>query len=1178
MSITQSSTRLAAVAAGSLLALGLVFGAYNVPAQAAGLSASQIQSILSLLSSFGADQTTINNVQASLNGLPTTGNTTTTTTTTSTGYNWTKNLQLGSTGADVKALQQFLNTDAATQVAATGAGSAGMETSTFGPGTKAAVMKFQKKYGISQTGTVGPLTRAQLNMLAAGTTTTGTGTTTTVGTSTASSLTVSAAVQPANQIVPAGVARAPFTKFTVTAPATGAVTINSVTVQRQGIAVDTDLAGVELLDQNGNQVGISRTLDSTHQAVIGAAVVVPAGTSQTFTVAGDTAAVGILGSGDVASLAVVAVNSSATINGSLPIVGASNTFNSTVQIGSITAQRGSNDPGSSNNENVGQTSYIFSSVRLTAGSAEDTYLKSIRWHQVGSASQSYLQNVVVLANGTSYPTTVSSDNYYTATFPGQGVLVQKGNSVDVAIQGDLLNGSNTNVEFDIQKRNDINVVGALYGYGILPAYTSSNTCNWQSDITNRGKVCASDDPYYEGFSATINSGTVTVSTSNSVSASNIAVNTQNQVLGGFQLLTQGEQVSVGKMVFEVSKTNNGTADATLYNSGTPLITSVSLVDQNGNVLGGPVDLNSLGQLVFSGTVTFPVGTTQLYLKGKIGTSFPSNGSVYISTNPGSDWSTITGMTTGRNLSLSSGMLISAGQTVKTQALTLSVSATPISQNVISGINQFAFANFVVDATASGEDVRVTTLPTTLTFGGLSAANSLVNCQVYNGATSISSTHVYNPNGATTSAQSINFTLDNGGIVVPKGTSVTLGVACDLRSGSAGTYAFGLPSSLSAWTGATGVTSGNTVVATLGTYVGPTMAASANGGGVTVAVDPSSPSYSVASAGATGVDLGHIKFSASNEAVDLRQVALVLASGNNYNLVNNSVALYDATTNTQVGTAVFSSGRFATSSAIASGAFRIPSNGSRTLVLKGDIAGVSVSGPATMSGALIQVAYDGNNVGINGNYGVGVSSGQTITLGTTGLVTPAGVQMYKSFPTFTYSTAGATATAGSNTLLSLTVAADSKGDVTLNKLTFLTATSSATLTGVTFTGPNGNVGTVTGPDANNFVTVLFNGSNTADAVIGAGTSKVYTLRGNVVLGNGGLSGSVATSLKGDTVSVNGTKTQAALSTSYIIWSPESTTTSVVGSTGMNDWTNGYGLGGIFQSAGLGQDGLANVIAK
>ena len=95
-----------------------------------------------------------------------------TTTTTSTAptsvYQFTTYLSPGSQGLDVTALQEVL--------AALGNFS-GTATGYYGTATENAVIAFQAAHGLSQLGVVGPATRAALNSLASGGTTTSTGTT-----------------------------------------------------------------------------------------------------------------------------------------------------------------------------------------------------------------------------------------------------------------------------------------------------------------------------------------------------------------------------------------------------------------------------------------------------------------------------------------------------------------------------------------------------------------------------------------------------------------------------------------------------------------------------------------------------------------------------------------------------------------------------------------------------------------------------------------------------------------------------------------------------------------------------------------------------------------------------------------------------------------------------------------
>lgn len=132
---------------GAVLSLGLLVS----PAltQASGLTSTQVQAILSLLQSFGADSSTIANVNSALGG-----------TSTGDGQKWchtfSNDLTVGNSGDDVSALNQAL---ASSGVDTTS------NTSNFTENNAGDVVSFQARYGIRQTGYVGPLTRAKLNAL-----------------------------------------------------------------------------------------------------------------------------------------------------------------------------------------------------------------------------------------------------------------------------------------------------------------------------------------------------------------------------------------------------------------------------------------------------------------------------------------------------------------------------------------------------------------------------------------------------------------------------------------------------------------------------------------------------------------------------------------------------------------------------------------------------------------------------------------------------------------------------------------------------------------------------------------------------------------------------------------------------------------------------------------------------
>jgi len=1123
------------VLVGAMLILGFSF-AFAAPAKADLLSdlQAQVQALLAQIQTLSGGSTSSGSC-----------------------FTFTMNHQMGQTGSQVKEIQKFLNSHGA-QVSAAGAGSMGNETTYFGAKTKAAVAKWQAANGVSPAaGYWGPISRAKANSMCTGTPTTPT-------TPTGPGLSVMAGTQPANSLAPESASRVPFTTFSIMNNSGAAVTINGVTITRTGLGANAVFSGIVLIDSNGLQVGTSKTLNSNNQAVIGDTWTIQPGQTQTFTVAGNMAAVLDSYAGQVVSLSVTGINTASPVAGSLPITGAQQTINATLALGSVSTSSSAFDPGSNQSKSIGDTSIKFSGIRFTAGSAEDMRLFSVRWRQVGSASSVDLANVMTYINGTAYPTVVdATGKYYTTTIPG-GVLIAKGNSIDVYIQGDVVgsNASSRTVEFNIDRVTDVYFVGQTFGYGVAPSGTFT--------------------PWFDTYVVTITGGSATtIAKANEVAAQNIAVNVQNQPLGGFVTDFKGEAVSVTQMVFTVASTTG---------SGTGLLTNVSLVDENGVVVAGPVDATYTSALVqtltFTDTVTFPIGRKVYTVKGKVAAGIGNGGTYIVSTTP-SGWSGATGQTTGNSVTISQGALSMNTMTVQAASLAIAVSSNPAAQTIVAGGTGQLFANYQLDATQSGEDIRFSSIGLTAsTSAALSASNILTSCQLYDGATALNTgSNTNNPTITATAftATAVTFTLDNP-VVVAKGAVKELALKCNTAAAATGSLKWGITSSQIGAVSATGVVSSNSVTPTGDTNNGQLM--TIGSGSLTVTTDASSPSYAIVSGGSTGVTLGVYKFRAGNESVNLQRIGLQLtntASSSASDLT--TVTLWSGTT--QIGSATFVGSNTKATSTLSS-SLLLTKDQDVAVTIKGNMADVGGSNPGT-TGHLIAVDVNAGSGGTNNTQGTGVGSGTTIQA--TGSTAVGGVRLFKSFPVIAEETgSGALASSGvaDGKLMRFRVTADSKGPVGISKFSLTIATTTATVTGInvyaftdsTYSTP---VSGVSGDGAlmasnntswNSGTTQLEFYAETAASAsttvqVPAGSTRYFEVRGSV---SGATSGaSIVTTLLGDaaypshatSVFDNTAAIVNADANNDFLWSPDTDGTSAVGTA---DWTNGFGVVGL-PSGGL-----------
>jgi len=1168
MSKNSKLMKVASKFLGVTLALTMLVG-IAAPVGAAGLTQTQIDSILGLLSSFGADQATINNVQAALTGAPVTGGTTTTTSCST----FTRNLTVGSTGTDVMDLQKVLNASADTQVAASGTGSAGNESSYFGSLTKSAVIKFQNKYAsevltpvglATGSGYVGAATRAKLNTMCSGTVVVPPGTTPATGTG----ITVSAATQPSNTLAVESATRVPFTKFTVKAGTDGDVVINNVTVERQGLSNNAVFAGLILLDENGTQLGLSKTLNSNNQATIGESVTVKAGTSKTFTIAGNMAATLDAYAGQVASVALVSVNTSATVTGALPIVGAMHTINATVTIGTVSAERGVLDPNTSATKEVGTVGYTFSAIKLTAGSAEDVTVKSIRFNQSGTASSDDLANVQVVVDGTSYATTLSADGkYYTAMF-GTGIKISKGLTKDISIKGDILSGSDRTIVFDIDKATDVDVTGDLYGYGITPSAALT-----AAESASNSAFSTDGSPWYDNAHVTVGTGTLNVSATNDVPAGNITDGASNVSLGSFEFDVRGEAVTWSSIALTIATSST--------TNGGELLTNFTLVNGNGTVLAGPQDPNAAGSTVtISDTVTLPVGKTVIYVKANLNNNWENNDTIAVSFDPSTAISTLKGDTSGRTLTATPAATVTGKtQTVSAGSLTVSPATSLVSQNIIDGSNAVVLGRYVLDAASSGEDTKVTTVQIRGDVGtnaDLDEVNSLTLYDVTNGANRALTTgsNINNPSGNTGATDAnLSFTIDSNALTVAKGGQMVVELRGNVNASSTPTsnttFKFDFSAGSPDWT-VTGANTGKSIAESLTSTAGATMTI-ASSGTLTAELDSSSPVETWYKSGDEAT-IGVFKFVAVNEDMAVTDLGLSITTASSSAADFQSISLYKGTTLLKTLTSpAFTSGTqtftFGTSD------FVVPKGddgAQMTVKAKFATIGTGLSGT---SGNLVKIA---TSTTATQNKAMGLSSGTSANiLGSAS--NSSGARYFKAVPVIANQTLSSTVLSnGTKEIYRFTVNANG-GDVDLYKMTFTVATTGVNAASMILTEESTGKTVVNSleADVNGLVNAVVNSSTygATQITIPAGVTRTYVLTATVT---GAAAGdSVVTQLDGDAAYIaaatNGLSASNvdADTNDDFIWSDRSASSHTTSTT---DWYNGYKVTGL-PTTNLSQSALS-----
>lgn len=1025
-------------------------------------------------------------------------------------YNFTRNLQVGSTGEDVRMLQKALNASADTRVASTGAGSPGAETTYFGPATKAAVIKFQNKYAsevltpsglTAGTGFVGPASRAKLNSMSTGTGTgTGTGTTPVTG---AMSATL-AATSPMQGAVIAGQALANLAEYTFTNGSGVESVVTKVVVNRGGISNDSAFTNVYLYE-GGKRISDSATVSN---GIItfndGAGLFrIPNGGTKTISVRADISS---SATGQVLGVELASVTANTTVSGSFPIKGS---YMSVATATLATADFNSTTLPSASSV-APQNEYTVWQNTVSIGN-HAVNLRSVSLRNVGSIATGDINNFKLYVDGVQISTAAGMDSNGYVTFDlSTPKRLETGGRV-IKVVGDIIGGSTRTFQFQLRQTGDVMLIDAELNQPILPT-AGGSTFSARS-----------------ATSATIDGGAMSVTKANSSPTSNVSVGASGVKLATFEFRASGERVKVESLDVQANVTGyeNGGLD-------------------NGKVFVNGVQVGSTKDLTEATDVNFTFGSSFIVEAGQTaivdiyadtktttGTTYTNGATVAITIGAGS--SNAQGMSSLNSLSIPGSDTTANTITMSSSSMTVTKFSGYGNQTREAGTQNARLGSFVLSA-GSTEGVNVNNITITLSSDEAATVTNLKLVDNSTGA-QIGSTKT---TPSTSNSFGVNFNVPTSGTKV-------VDIVGDILSGSdAGSWIATVDQ-----VDGTGSATGNSASYTTDVIL---QTITVGSGSLSLNSDSSVSSYSNNNnviAGASGAKAGKFKFTGVNSDFTVQELKVKI--GNDAATSVSAVTLRYKDTNgvTQTASqALAINASYAYATATFTGlTMAVPANGDAYLEVLVDTATIA---NGAKSGAGINVSIDYNE----GFKAVSGSGTVSTSVGSADVSAPGTFYVRRSIPTFTRVDL-TNAPSSSSALYQFTLVADTAGAIEVKKLTFDVVTTGVTIADFYLreVGQSSNVNDATPEaDSSNDVAIFVGGQYDSDVIsVGAGTSKTFQLFGTVT-GWGDTGDSITITFAEDSSSTV-TASSATFTTEELVWSDLSIT-GAAHTTITADWTNGY----------------------
>ena len=787
-------SKIAKAGLGLVVAVGMLVSASSAYA----LSSSDISM---LLAAGIINATQAASLTASLGSTPSTGSTSC--------YTFTKALKVGSTGTEVTQLQNALSISPATGY--------------FGAKTKTALMSFQTSNGLSAVGSVGPATRAKLNaMCTSGTPTPppGTGSTPITG-----AVSVSlASTNPIAGTLATGTSNNTALVFTIMNGTSSSVNVTGLNLSKTGYYSNTNISGVSVFDGNGTRHGnVVTTLGSNgvaNMTFVTDPIMVGSGQSMSILAKFNLASGSSTGTvGFNVNSASDVMLSTGTATGSFPLVGNQmSVVNGSTAVGTVTLDElPVNTSGANLNADANALQDIAKFRVSETSSNEDVKLYGLTlWNNGNAASTDYKDVTLLDATGTVLATAqpTGQNTIFSLATP---YLITKGQQKDFWVRAKLVSGASRTIQFVVYNDYDLDVRGVTTGAGLLPAAGSNDTSFPIGDSTSvYNKV-------------TVASGTLSLVRATDSSSSSVTPSASDVSLAKFTVNPTGESMELRGVSFGINQTT-ATLSGTVYVKVNGSVVYSAAANTTNFPINGAISARSLSSYAI---LNAGVDNT-VEITASISSTAVSTDAYYVN---GFDVTSVKRLLTNDIVDPAVGSVNGYTRAVQAAKLTVTTLSTPVATSVVAGTNGVELADFQLDATSSGEDVRVSTLTVTDTLGSGSDYSGVTNLVMKDST----GTSIATSGSTSTNAHTVNFNFSNP-LIVSQTTPTTLKLFGNLVTATGVSHQYSIATA-STDVVATGKTTGNTVS-------GSNLTASGSGQAMTVAAAGVLSASTVTGAGAT----------------------------------------------------------------------------------------------------------------------------------------------------------------------------------------------------------------------------------------------------------------------------------------------------------------------------------------